>query len=93
MNGVVGGDAAARDRHAGRTVSSSRDEASATTTYEVLVRGRLGDALVADLGARCFEPRRGKTLIVVDVIDQSHLHGVLTWLQDQNIEIERVNPV
>ncbi len=64
-----------------------------TTTYEVLVRGELDDEAVAEFGGRRFEPRRGKTLIVVDVIDQSHLAGVLSWLQSRNIEIERINPV
>jgi len=63
------------------------------TTYEVLVRGELSDDLIADLGARRFEPLAGKTVILVDVIDQSHLHSVLGWLQDRNIVIERVNPV
>jgi hypothetical protein len=62
-------------------------------TYEILVRGELSDHLVADLGARRFEPRRGKTVIVIDIIDQSHLQGVLKRLQDHNIAIERVNPV
>ena len=56
------------------------------------MRGELSDDLIADIGARRFEPSRGKTVILVDVIDQSHLHGVLGWLQDHNIEIERVNP-
>ena len=64
-----------------------------SSTYEVLVRGAPSDDLVSDLGARCFEPSKGKTLIVVDVIDQSHLHGILNRLQDHNIVIERVNPV
>ena len=59
----------------------------------MLVRGELSDDLIADLGARRFEPCSGKTVILVDVIDQSHLHGVLAWFQDHNIEIERVNPV
>ena len=63
------------------------------TTYEVLVRGTLSDDLIADLGARHFEPSRTKTLIVVDVIDQAHLHGVLAWLENHNIHIERVNPI
>ena len=71
----------------------NRQDGAGSTTYEVLVRGAISDDLVADLGARRFEPRRGKTLILVDVIDQSHLHGVLGWLQDHNIAIERVNPV
>jgi hypothetical protein len=63
------------------------------TTFEVVVRGELSEDLVAELGARCLVPRPGKTLILVEVIDQSHLHGVLAWLEDHNIEIERFNPV
>ena len=62
-------------------------------TFEVLVRGELSTDLVAEVGAREFRPCRGKTVILIEVIDQSHLHGVLGWLEDHNIEIERVNPV
>ena len=61
--------------------------------FEVLVRGELSERLMADLGARQFDFHRGKTLVLLDVIDQSHLHGVLAWLQGHNIEVERVNPV
>jgi hypothetical protein len=71
---------------------STAPEGAEMTTYEVLVRGKVGDDLIADIGARGFEPRRGKTLILVDIIDQSHLHGVLAWFEDQNIG-SRVNPV
>ena len=74
-------------------MSPQRTAENKTTTYEILVIGELSDEMVADVGARRFEPRQGKTMIVIDVIDQSHLHGVLVWLRDQNIAIERVNPV
>jgi len=77
--------------HADRVSPTSQGVNS--TPYELLVRGELSEELLADLGARSFEPRRGKTLILVDVIDQSHLHGILDWLQSRNIAIERVNPV
>jgi hypothetical protein len=77
-------------RHAGR-VSSSVEGAG--TVYEILVRGELGEALAATLGARYFQPKRGKTVIVVEVLDQAHLHGILESLRDQAIDIERVNPV
>ena len=63
------------------------------TTFEVLVHSELSDDLVDELGAKSYRPCRGKTLILVEVIDQSHLHGVLGWLEDHNIHIERVNPV
>ena len=75
------------------TPMSQHGNDTVASTYEVLVRGALSDDLVDDLGARCFEPSKDKTLLVVDVIDQSHLHGILNRLQDHNIVVERVNPV
>ena len=73
-------------------VSSAGAEGT-TSVYEILVRGELSEAVASVLGARWFEPGRGKTLIVVDVIDQAHLHGILEQLRDLAIDIERVNPV
>ena len=70
-----------------------RPEAAPRVTYEVLVRGELSDDLLAELDARSFTPRPGKTAIIVEVIDQSHLHGVIRWLEDHKVDIERVNPV
>lgn len=64
-----------------------------TTAYEILVRGEIDEEFAALLGARRFEPSRGKTAIVVEVIDQAHLHGILESLRDRAIDIERVNPV
>jgi hypothetical protein len=64
-----------------------------TTVYEILVRGEIDEELLSILGARRFEPSLGKTLILVDVIDQAHLHGILESLRDRAIDIERVNPV
>ena len=69
------------------------ENAAESRTYEISVRGEIGEALAADLGARRFEACPDKTLLVVEVIDQSHLHGILERLRDLNIEIERVNPV
>lgn len=64
-----------------------------TSTYEIVVRGRVGKRLEQDLGARCVEVRPDRTMLFVEIIDQSHLHGVLERLRDLNVEIERVNPV
>jgi hypothetical protein len=83
---------AAGRRHAD-FVSSTGGAEGTSTVYEILVRGALSEAVASGLGARRFEPRRGKTLIVIEVIDQSHLHGILENLRDLAIDIERVNPV
>jgi hypothetical protein len=72
---------------------TTRGESGRATTYEVVVRGEPGRDLVADLGAQLFQPSRGKTVIVLEIIDQSHLQGVLACLHDHNVAIERVNPV
>ena len=65
----------------------------ATKDYEILVRGTLSEQLADEIGAKRFEIRPDRTLLVVEIIDQSHLHGVLDSLRDLNVEIERVNPV
>jgi hypothetical protein len=64
----------------------------AATVYAVLVRGKLDQALADELGALRLEQADGQTRIVIELIDQSHLHGVLERLRDLNIEIESVNP-
>jgi hypothetical protein len=61
--------------------------------YEILVRGRLGNGLGNELGVSRCEERDNRTLLVIEIIDQSHLHGVIERLRDLNIEIESVNPV
>ena len=63
-----------------------------TTTYEILVRGTVAAGFADDVGARCCELSEGRTVIVVDILDQSHLRGILDRLGDLNIEIESVNP-
>jgi hypothetical protein len=62
------------------------------TPYEIVVRARIGEELAEELGAAALEPRHGETVIAVEIIDQSHLHGVLERLRDLNIDIESVNP-
>ena len=68
------------------------DEAR-TMTYEIVVRGELSESFVAEIGAARSNCGADETAIIVDIIDQSHLFGVLAWLQDSNVAIERINPV
>jgi hypothetical protein len=74
-------------------VSLNAGSEGTSTVYEILVRGAVSESLASGLGARSFEPREGKTLIVVECLDQAHLHGILEQLRDLAIDIERVNPV
>jgi hypothetical protein len=64
-----------------------------TTKYKIVIRGTVAADFAKDIGAPRCEPSQGKTVIVVDVLDQSHLHGILDRLGDLNVEIESVNRV
>ncbi len=77
--------------HAGPVHTPQRNDRK--TTYEIVVRGAIAADVAKDLAVRCAESSEGKTIIAVDVLDQSHLHGILDRLGDLNIEIESVNPV
>ena len=61
--------------------------------YEICVRGTFGETLADELGARSVDLGRGKTALIVEVVDQAQLHGVIERLRDLNIEIERINTV
>ena len=62
------------------------------TTYEIRVRGTVSQDVAEDIGAQRCEASDGRTVVVVDVLDQSHLQGIFDRLGDLNIEIESVNP-
>lgn len=71
---------------------ATRGQERSGMVYEILVRGRLGDDIGDELGCTRVEERDGRTLLVIEIIDQSHLHGVIERLRDLNVEIESVNP-
>jgi hypothetical protein len=71
---------------------SARSGGRTATVYEILVRGELGESLTEELGPCRLEHARGRTRIVIEILDQAHLHGVLERLRDLNIDIESVIP-
>ena len=62
------------------------------TTYEIRVPGEVAPEFVGEIGARSCRLSEGTTVIVIDVLDQSHLQGIFDRLGDLNIDIESVNP-
>jgi hypothetical protein len=70
-------------------------------TYEIVVRGELGErhastflseTLAASVGRVRVEPGNGTTTISIEAIDQAHLLAILERLRDLSLEIVRVNP-
>jgi hypothetical protein len=68
---------------------------------EIVVGGELSgrfastfvsESLGAAGGPGRVESRYGRTAMVIDVIDQTHVLAVLERLRDLSLEIERVNP-
>ncbi len=57
------------------------------TRYRIVVRGRLSDGLGAAFEGMTPFPRHGETALEGEVVDQSHLYGLLLQLRDFGIEL------
>jgi hypothetical protein len=65
----------------------------ATMRYEFIVDGRLSDvARVAFVGMRVTETPP-QTIIEGDIVDESHLHGIIAQLQTLGVTVVSVHPV
>jgi hypothetical protein len=60
--------------------------------YEIVVRGRLSSRYAGAFDGAHLFPRNGQTTLCADVVDQSHLYGLLNRLRDLGIELVSVNP-
>jgi hypothetical protein len=63
-------------------------------TYEIVIRGRAGERLLARLrdGFSIDTSGAGHTLLVGEIRDAAHLHGVLNQLTSLAIEIVSITP-
>lgn len=64
------------------------------TCYEIVIRGRASSSLLRPLldDFTIDYSTEGVTRLVGDVIDSSHLHGVLTHLTSVNAQVISVGP-
>ena len=62
----------------------------AGTRYEIVVRGELSGRFASEFEGMTLKAKNGKTALVGEVIDQSHLHGLLDRLRDFGLELLRV---
>jgi hypothetical protein len=63
------------------------------TRYQIVVKGRLSDALGSAFDGLELEQGPGKTTLTGLFEDQSRLHGTLERLRDFGIELISINPV
>jgi hypothetical protein len=62
-------------------------EQARPTRYEIRVRGRLGDTLLAAFPAMHVEAGRPETVLVGTLPDQAALHGVLSQIEALGLEL------
>lgn len=63
------------------------------TGYRISVRGRLTDQLGSAFEGMALEPGTGQTALVGDILDQSHLYGVLDKIRNLGLELVSVEAV
>ncbi|AWS44006.1 hypothetical protein [Streptosporangium sp. 'caverna'] len=65
------------------------------TTYEIVIRGRVGARLLRPLldDFTIDHASHGVTRLVGDIGDASHLHGVMAHLTSVNIEVISIAPL
>ena len=62
------------------------------TNYRFVVRGELDDRFGSVFEGMRIERQAGTTVLTGNVVDQSHLHGLLERIQDLGIELVSVEP-
>jgi hypothetical protein len=61
-------------------------------TYELVVRGEIGDRFSRLFEGMRLEPADGRTVITGPVRDQAHLHGLIAQIEELGLELVSVNP-
>ena len=60
------------------------------TLYRIVVRGELGDRYAVAFEGMDIEAKGGRTVLTGEIIDQSHLHGILTRIGDLGLKLVSV---
>jgi hypothetical protein len=62
-------------------------------TYELVIRGEIGDRFGRLLEGMRLQRGAGRTVITGPVRDQAHLHGLIAQIEELGLELVSVNPV
>ena len=60
--------------------------------YRITVRGRLDNRFESAFDGMALKPGQGQTVLVGEIRDQAHLHGLLDRLRDFGIDLVAVEP-
>jgi hypothetical protein len=61
--------------------------------YRIVIEGELSERFASEFEGMSLERGRGKTFLRGEVVDQSHLHGILARIQDLGLELVSVTEV
>ncbi|HEX5911750.1 MAG TPA: hypothetical protein VFY54_01335, partial [Rubrobacter sp.] len=61
--------------------------------YRIVVRAEIGERFAAAFEGMEVRIAEGRTIITGEVIDQSHLHGILDRINSLGLELVSVQPV
>ena len=61
-----------------------------TTRYKLVVRGELSERFAPEFEGMDLRAEGGRTVLVGEIIDQSHLYGILDRLGDFGLELVSV---
>jgi hypothetical protein len=76
---------------AGRSTCHGHDVEMAALQVTIAVRGRLGNRLATAFDGMTPMEREGRTELVGEVVDQAHLHGLLSRIRDLGLELLEVS--
>ena len=62
-------------------------------TYRIVVRAEIGERFAAAFEGMEVKISEGRTIITGEVVDQSHLHGILDRINALGLELVSVQPV
>jgi hypothetical protein len=58
-----------------------------TTCYKIVVRGELSEHFAPGFEGMDLKVESGRTVLVGEVVDQSHLHGLIYRIRDFGLEL------
>ena len=70
-----------------------RQRARRSKAYRIVVRAEIGERFAAAFEGMDVRIAEGRTIITGEVVDQSHLHGILDRIHALGLELVSLQPV